>query len=47
MHPEFSHTELLKQCLSIEYNEENIFTLAKKRTVATDGANAVSTLLGL
>jgi len=47
MHPEFSYTDILKQGLGIEYNEENVFALAKKRTAITEGANTVSTLLGL
>ena len=47
MHPEFSYTDVLKQGLGIEYNEENLFTLAKKRAAITEGANTVSTLLGL
>ena len=47
MHPEFSYTDILKQGLGIEYNEENVFALAKKRSAITEGANTVSTLLGL
>lgn len=47
MHPEFSYTDILKQGLGIEYNEENVFALAKKRAAITEGANTVSTLLGL
>lgn len=47
MHPEFSYTDVLKQGLGIEYNEENLFTLAKKRAAVTEGANTVSSLLGL
>ena len=47
MHPEFSYTDILKQGLGIEYNEENVFALAKKRSAITEGASTVSTLLGL
>ena len=47
MHPEFSYTDILKQGLGIEYNEENVFALAKKRSAITEGANTVTTLLGL
>lgn len=47
MHPEFSYTDYLKQGLGIKFNEENVFVLAKKRSVVSDGANAVSTLMGI
>lgn len=47
MHPEFSFTNILKQGVGIEYNEENLFTLAKKRHAISEGANTVSSLMGL
>lgn len=47
MHPEFSATNYFKQCLGVIFNEENVFMLSKKRTVVSEGANTVSTLLGL
>lgn len=47
MHPEFSYTDYLKQGLGIRFNEENMFVLAKKRSVVNEGAAAVSTLMGI
>lgn len=46
-HPELSKSEYLKQGLGVKYNEENIFTLAKKRTLISEGATTVSTLMGI
>ena len=46
-HPELSKSEYLKQGLGVKYNEENIFTLAKKRTLISEGAATVSTLSGI
>lgn len=46
-HPELSQTNYIKQGLGIIFNEENMFILAKKRAIIADGANTVSTLLGI
>lgn len=46
-HPELSKTNYLKQGLGIKFNEENLFTLAKKRTLVSEGAGTVSTLMGI
>ena len=46
-HPELAHVDYLRQCLGIKYNEENLFTLAKKRQVVGEGANTVGTLYGI
>ena len=46
-HPELSHIDYLRQCLGIIYNEENLFTLAKRRQVVGEGANTVGTLYGI
>lgn len=46
-HPELALTNYLKQGIGIKYNEENLFTLAKKRSIISDGASSVSTLLGI
>lgn len=46
-HPELAQTNYLKQGLGIKFNEENIFTLAKKRTLVSEGASTISTLMGI
>lgn len=46
-YPNFAKTEYLKSGLGIKYNEENLFSLAKKRSVVSEGATTVSTLLGI
>ena len=46
-HPELSYVDYLRQCLGIVYNDENLFTLAKRRTIVESGANTVQTLFGL
>lgn len=47
LHPELSQTNYIKQGLGIKFNEENLFILAKKRAIVTDGATIVSTLAGI
>lgn len=47
MHPELSAISYLKQGLGIKYNEENLFTLAKRRATVEAGANTVGSLYGL
>ena len=46
-HPELSYVDYLRQCLGIVYNDENLFTLAKRRAIVEAGANTVQTLYGL
>ncbi|WQJ53325.1 MAG: portal protein [Wendovervirus sonii] len=46
-HPELSYNDYFKQCIGIVFHEENLFTLAKKRSIALDGAQAISTLAGV
>lgn len=47
MHPELTKVDFLRTCLGIKYNEENLFTLAKERQIASEGANTVTTLGGI
>lgn len=47
MHPELTKVDYLRTCLGIKYNEENLFTLAKERQIASDGANTVGSLSGI
>lgn len=47
MHPELAKVDYLRSCLGIKYNEENLFTLAKERQVASEGANTVGALAGI
>ena len=44
MHPELAYSSYLRTCLGITFNEENMFTLAKKRQIVNDGTNTVSNL---
>lgn len=43
-HPEYATNDILKSLLGIEYVEENLFTLDKKRKIVDAGANTVSSL---
>lgn len=43
-HPELQYIDYLKQSLGVKYNEENLFTLTKRRALVESGANTVSAL---
>lgn len=43
-HPKLAKSEYLKQAIGIIYNEENIFTESKERTMLRQGADIISTL---
>lgn len=45
--PELAKSEYFRTYLGIKYNDENLFTLAKERKAAGDGANIISQLSGL
>lgn len=47
MHPEIAKSDYLKSCLGIVFNEENLFTMAKKRAIVNEGASIVGTLAGI
>lgn len=44
MMPELASSELLKQCIGIVFNEENMFVKAKERTALKQGAEIIGTL---
>lgn len=44
MMPELANSELLKQCIGIIFNEENMFVKAKERTSLKQGAEIIGTL---
>ena len=44
MMPELASSELLKQCIGIIFNEENMFVQAKERTALKQGAEIIGTL---
>ena len=44
MMPELASSELLKQCIGIVFNEENMFVQAKERTALKQGAEIIGTL---
>ena len=44
MMPELANSELLKQCIGIVFNEENLFVKAKERTALRQGAEIIGTL---
>lgn len=47
MHPEIAKSDYLKSCLGIVFNEENLFTMAKKRAIVNEGASIVGTLANI
>lgn len=47
MHPELAASSYLRTCLGIVFNEENMFTLAKKRQIVNDGSSTISNLSGI
>lgn len=44
MMPELANSEILKQCIGIVFNEENMFVKAKERTALKQGAEIIGTL---
>lgn len=46
-YPMLASNKLLKGAIGLLYNEENLFTLAKERAVAEQGAQTVSSLSGI
>ncbi|MBW2998468.1 portal protein, partial [Candidatus Woesearchaeota archaeon] len=46
-HPEFADDMNLKGAIGLLFVEENLFTVAKQRSVANAGASIVSTLMGI
>jgi hypothetical protein len=46
-HPVFAKDKALKGAIGLEFVEENLFTEAKKREIATKGAGIVTTLMGI
>jgi hypothetical protein len=46
-HPEFQDDKNLKGAIGLLFNEENLFTIAKERQVASAGADLVGKLAGL
>ena len=46
-YPEFATNDILKSIFGLKYNEENLFTLAKARKIASDGAQVISSLAGI
>lgn len=46
-HPEFAKDKALKGALGLEFVEENLFTDAKKRDIASKGAEIVEKLMGI
>ena len=45
--PKLIYSDYIKSCLGIKYNEENVFTLAKERSIITEGSNTINNLLGI
>ena len=45
--PTLQKSDYLKTCLGIKYNEENLFTLAKERAIASEGAQTIQSLQGI
>jgi hypothetical protein len=46
-HPEFLQDKALRGAIGLEFTEENLFTEAKKRDIAKQGADIVGTLIGI
>ena len=46
-YPQFNTNTYLKSVIGLNFVEENIFTLAKARKTAEDGANVISNLMGI
>lgn len=46
-HPEFNTNTVLRSLLGLNFVEDNIFTLAKLRKIASDGADVVNNLSGI
>jgi len=46
-HPLFANDKALKGAIGLEFVEENLFTEAKKRDIASKGAEIINTLMGI
>lgn len=42
--PSLASNNLIKSCIGIVYNDENLFTLSKERSIASEGAQTIQTL---
>jgi hypothetical protein len=47
MHPEFAKDKILKGSMGLLFVEENLFTVAKEREIASKGAETVTGLMGV
>lgn len=45
--PALASNNLLKSCFGIVFNDENLFTLSKERSIANEGAQTIQTLQGI
>ena len=45
--PTLASNNLLKSCFGIVFNDENLFTLSKERSIANEGAQTIQTLQGI
>lgn len=45
--PSLASNNLLKSCFGIVFNDENLFTLSKERSIANEGAQTIQTLQGI
>lgn len=45
--PSLASNNLIKSCIGILYNDENLFTLSKERSIAQEGAQTITTLQGI
>ncbi|MFA5153726.1 MAG: portal protein [Clostridia bacterium] len=46
-HPEFAKDKILKGSIGLLFTEENLFTIAKEREIASKGAETVNNLMGV
>ena len=46
-HREIAKSNYFRTCIGLKYNQENLFTLAKERSIVADGASAINNLSGM